>query len=161
MSFKILVAIHQTMSVVLTSVMLAKSERIMKFKSFALIMVLLSGCSGGSGTMDGIMASWQGANLDQVIDRWGYPDEERNIAGRTLYVWDRDVSLSLPATTTGTITTLGNTSYLNTTSSGGGISNWSCRRILEVNQQKIIVGSQWSGNNCPFAEMGPYANWRR
>lgn len=125
----------------------------------------LTGCaSGGFGTMDRIMASWQGASVDQVIAQWGYPHEERRVAGRTLLVWNRDMQLSMPATatTTGTANRIGSTAYVNTTTtySGGGTSSWSCTRILEIRDDKVHSW-QWEGNNCPFAEAGPYSNWRR
>jgi len=134
----------------------------MRIKIIFIPLMFLVACSGGGegGVMDQIMDSWKGATLDEAISKWGYPDGERKIAGRSLYQWDRDVTVVLPATTSGTVTTFGNTSYLNGTTTGG-VMNGSCRRILEVDNANVIVGTQWSGNNCPFAEMGPYANWRR
>lgn len=128
-------------------------------------LLTLVGCSGGDGLMDDIMASWQGAETSEVITQWGYPDEQREVAGRKLYVWNRDVQMSMPATgtTTGTANVIGNSVFYSGTTNiyGGGVTNWSCQRILEVNEAERVVGGQWRGNNCPFAEMGPYANWRR
>lgn len=133
-------------------------------KTFAAIS-FLAACSGGDGIMDGIMNSWNGAELDQVIDAWGYPNSEQNIAGRKLYIWNRDVQLAMPATatTTGYATNYGSqTFYTGTTNiMGGGVTNWSCTRILEVNSKNVVVNGEWRGNNCPFMEAGPYANWRR
>jgi hypothetical protein len=120
----------------------------------------LSGCV--SSKMNSIMASWEGAHIDRVIAQWGYPAGERRIAGRTLYVWDRNVSVAMPSTTTVTGTVSPGGSYSATgVTTGGGTFHGSCRRILEVNDRGYVVGWQWEGNNCPFAETGPYAAWRR
>ena len=112
--------------------------------------------------MDRIMTSWEGATLDQVISQWGYPHGQQKFAGRTIYIWDRNTTLTLPATTSGTVNFIGNTAYINTTTTGGGTSNWSCRRTLEVNNDNIVISWQWSGNNCPFADIAfGYENWQR
>jgi hypothetical protein len=128
----------------------------------------LGGCASGGmggGVMNGIMASWQGATLDEAIAAWGYPHAERNIAGRRIFVWDRSLRLTMPATasTTGTAQRIGGTTYYSgtTTTVGGGTSDWSCTRMLEVNADNKVVSWQWEGNNCPFMEAGPYSNWRR
>lgn len=88
-----------------------------------------------------------------------------NIAGKKLLVWHRNVQLTMPATatSTGTANRIGGTTYYSgaTTVSSGGVSNWSCVRILEVNSENRVVSWQWEGNNCPFMEAGPYSNWRR
>lgn len=131
----------------------------------ATLLGTIAGCSGGNGVMDGIMASWLDASADEVISQWGYPDAERTVAGRQLLIWSRDVQLYMPPTanTSGNMSVYGNTGYYNqtTTFSGGGVSNWNCTRILEINQRNIVVRTDWRGNNCPFMEAGPYKNWRR
>jgi hypothetical protein len=115
--------------------------------------------------MDGIMQSWVGSHVDEVINQWGYPSGERNVAGRRLVVWQEDVQLTMPATTntTGTVNTYGNTAYVQATTNtwGGGTSTWSCARILELNSINVVVGWEYRGNNCPFLEMGKYSKWRR
>jgi hypothetical protein len=121
----------------------------------------VASCSGGAGTMNGIMSSWQGAPLDAAIAQWGYPDQEQVIAGHKLYHWFYTKSAALPATTTGTVTQLGNTAILNATTSGGGVISGSCTRTLEVDEHNVIIRSEWKGNNCPFAEAFEYSNWRR
>jgi hypothetical protein len=123
--------------------------------------LLSASCSGGAGTMDGIMRSWEGAPLDAAIAQWGYPDQEQEIAGHKLYRWFYTKSASLPATTTGTVNRIGNTAFLNATTTGGGTLVGNCTRTLEVDEHNIISHWQWSGNNCPFAEGFEYSNWRR
>lgn len=143
-----------------------KKKTIIETQLFAwVLLTTLVGCSGGDGVMDGIMRSWVGASSDEAIAQWGYPDGERSVAGRRLLFWTRDVQLYTPPTanTYGNVSVYGNTGYYNqtTTYSGGGVSNWNCTRILEINQKNIIVGTDWKGNNCPFLEAGPYKDWRR
>lgn len=135
-----------------------------KFLLALAAVAALSGCATG-GLMSGIMGSWDGAHIDQVIKQWGYPNGERTIAGHHLYSWQEDVQLTMPmtSTTTGTVTRIGSTAYVqaNTNNWGGGTSNWSCVRILEVNADNIVTSWQYEGNNCPFLEAGKYSNWRR
>lgn len=128
---------------------------------------VVAACSGGGngGAMDQIMQSWSGASLSEVISQWGYPNDERDVAGRRLFIWSEtsDVFLPTTSTTIGTVNTYGNQSFVNANTSawGGGMLTATCARILEVDENETVVGGQWQGNNCPFMEVGPYANWRR
>jgi hypothetical protein len=124
-------------------------------------LLTLCACSGGAGTMDGIMKSWQGAPLDAAIAQWGYPHQEQVIAGHKIYRWFYTKSAAIPATTSGTVTQVGNTAFVSATTSGGGVMQGSCTRILEVDDRNVIIRWQWEGNNCPFAEAFEYSNWRR
>jgi hypothetical protein len=65
---------------------------------------VLAACSGGAGTMDSIMSSWDGAPLDAVIAQWGYPEQEQMIAGHHIYRWFTTKNFAVPATTTATAT---------------------------------------------------------
>lgn len=124
--------------------------------------ILLTSCSGGFGTMDRIMSSWEGSHIDEVISQWGYPHGEQNIAGKKIYFWDRNAMLSLPSTTTSTAQVVGDTIIINSNTSGGGISSWSCRRTLALNDNNIVVSWGWSGNNCPFADIAMgYQHWQK
>lgn len=109
------------------------------------LSVLFVGCSGSAGLMDAIMTSWDGSHIDEVTDQWGFPHEERNVDGRRLYVWREDVQTQ-QGTPGGT--------------SRNGIPtpviSWECNRILELNEENIVVDSQWDGNNCPFMDSD---NW--
>ena len=42
---------------------------------------------GTKDTMNRIMDSWIGENIETVIDHWGYPTQEKTIAGKKLYYW--------------------------------------------------------------------------
>lgn len=125
------------------------------------VTIFLAACSGGLGTMDGIMSSWQGASINEVITQWGYPDQEREIAGHKLYTWNYSKSGFIPAQTTATANTFGNTTYVTAHTTGGHAIYGSCSRTLEVDKKDIVIATQWQGNNCPFAEAFEYASWRR
>jgi len=121
--------------------------------------VALCACSGGFGTMDRIMRSWDGAPIDAAIAQWGYPQQEQTIAGHKLYHWFYNKSFAMPATTTGTVSN----GLVNLTTTGGETISGECRRTLEVDQRNIVIRWEWAGNNCPFADMPgfEYANWQR
>jgi hypothetical protein len=93
------------------------------------------GHANAASLMDKIMASWIGATLDEAFAQWGFPDEERKIAGRLIYVWlDGD----------------------------GGIGDFAnCERLLSINDKGIVIAVDSKGVNCPFMEVGPYAKWRK
>lgn len=125
------------------------------------LAALVTGCST-TNTMNGVMSSWQGAKLSDVMQQWGYPHSQFNVGARKVYVWERNVSVTMPTstTTTGTVSSSG---YFraNSQTSGGQTLHGNCRRMLQVDDAETVVSWSWEGNNCPFGEMGPYSNWRR
>lgn len=92
---------------------------------------LMGGCSS-LPLMDEMMGSWVGAPLTEVVIQWGPPTEETQVDGKLIYQWNRSVGLG-----------------------------FSCERILLVNDKSIVERVSYKGNNCPFMEVGQYANWRR
>ena len=99
-----------------------------------LLMTLIPTVSfaiGTKDTMKRIMDSWIGVNLETVIEHWGYPTQEKIIAGKKLYYWiNRSYEVS------------GNQYVVY-----GGES--SCNRILEVDKNNNVIKWQWEGNSCP------------
>lgn len=114
--------------------------------------------AGIKNTMTTILDSWLGENINTVINQWGYPNDERIIVGRKLYYWTNNQTIYTPATTNGTISTYGPTSYYNGSTYGGNYTNLYCTRILEVDSKDIVINWQYEGNNCPFALAGKYKN---
>jgi hypothetical protein len=129
------------------------------------LALCLAGCGGGSGgsVMTDIMKSWEGQPLDAVITQWGYPHEEKIIAGRKLYVWNHNKSIQMPATTSGTITSYGSTAYIDATTTGGGSVRGTCTRTIEVDANNRVARWQYEGNNCPVMDLPgfEYGTWRR
>ena len=125
-----------------------------------LLISLSSGCSGGFGTMRGIMESWEGVHVDRVLSQWGYPAEERQVIGRRILVWHVEQSVTLPPQSSLATTTYGNTVFGTATTYGGGTLHGSCDRLFEIDDRGYVIGWEWSGNNCPFAEWFQYSRWR-
>ncbi|QNN24936.1 hypothetical protein HED60_22535 [Planctomycetales bacterium ZRK34] len=126
----------------------------------AVIIVCLCTVGCGGQKMDEIMESWQGAHINDVIDRWGPPTTEQHIGGRTMYTWYQAKNVDLPEYTTGTTNVYGDVAYSNYNTSGGGSVNLWLRRTLFVDDSDHVVSVQWEGNNYPIAEIGRYATWR-
>lgn len=125
------------------------------------ITFALAGCAtSGGGLMSEILSSWSGAATEEVFAQWGYPHEQREIAGRQLLVWRREVGFAMPGTANTTAYRVGNQVFAQTSVMPGVAGIASCTRILEIKDNRV-VGGQAEGGNCPFMEIGPYADWRR
>lgn len=107
---------------------------------FMLPVFLLSGC-GSESVMEKIMNSWMGCHINGVIDQWGYPDYEKNIAGRKLFVWGEDTQVIKS-----------NTYH--------SYNYKACTRIFEVDNNNIIISWQWEGYDCPSFELDEYKKWK-
>ena len=120
---------------------------------------LLMFCSGCSGTMNQIMSSWNGSHIDQVISRWGYPDEVKDLGGRRLFLWYQNKAYYMPQSSTTTGQVYGSSYYGHTTTTGGYTMQATCTRILEVDKNGYVVGWQWKGNDCPV--LSDWSNWAK
>ena len=83
--------------------------------------------------MDEVMQSWKNEKLDDLIDHWGYPDSETTIANRHIFVWSNGYTL------------YPNGVAINSVNAYGVF----CKRVVEVNNDNIIIGAEWSGAACP------------
>lgn len=115
---------------------------------------------GVDSTMTTVIDSWKGCHIDKVIDRWGYPNEERNIAGHKLYIWktERKVTTEEYTKTTPHTDKKGKT-YYTTTTTGGNTEIYTTERILEVDENNMVVKGQYSGNDLPFTFVGKAKDW--
>lgn len=105
----------------------------------------------------GMLESWIGYPLDDVILVWGVPTTEQVIAGHHYIKWINSSRGYIPQYTYGNIN--GNSAYvgnykysngnINTTSYGGYSVQYTCERILEIDENNIIIHGQVSGNLCP------------
>ena len=91
-----------------------------------------------------IINNWRGYNIDDLIDKWGYPQQlftETN--GNRVYVYSRVVTYIPP------IWTAPITDYK---IFGGMTSSRYCNTYFETNDNKTIVDGSYEGNGCqlPF-----------
>lgn len=133
-------------------------------KFFVLVLIFLfmpitAQAFGVKKTMKDIMDSWVGESINSVINCWGYPTNEKTIAGKKLYYWDWSYDVKNPSHTNAQAYTYGNITNINAYTYGGGTYNVSCNRILEVDDSGTITSWQWSGNNCPFSQVHLYKKW--
>jgi hypothetical protein len=135
----------------------------MKTISLCLLIVMSVGLAGCSTkrTMNEIMASWEGAAIEEVMDQWGAPQEVREFKTNNIYVWNHATARTKPKIRIRTLGISSNTGSSRSSTAGGGATHVNCQRLLEVNPQGQVVDGQWNGNGCPYREDGPYANWRR
>ena len=115
---------------------------------------------GVDDTMSKVMDSWKGCHIDQVIDRWGYPTDEKTIAGHKLYIWktERTVTTDGYSTTKERKDSKGRT-YYTTETTNGSTEVYTAERIIEVDDNNIVIKGRWSGNDLPFTFMGVAKDW--
>lgn len=106
-----------------------------------------------------VVDSWRGSPADAVIADWGFPDEERTVVGRKLLVW-RDSYEPPPASYSGH-GFYGGPHYWY----GPGVTvvearTRVCERILELDQNNVVIGGQLKGNGCGAYDMDRWINPR-
>jgi hypothetical protein len=141
-------------------------------RSFYLILlgVFLSGCAAQTELMNGIMSSWQGAQITEVVSQWGPPHERIEVGGVTYYTWHHNKNAMIApgmATTSGSAyTTVAGKSALTTgstttTYTPPSVFYGACDRLLGVDSNERVVSWNWGGNNCPFMALMEYSTWRK
>jgi len=128
---------------------------------FVMISTMVSVFAFGvDSTMSVVMDSWKGCHIDKVIDRWGYPTDEKTFAGHKLYIWKTErVVTSSEYTTTKPHTDKKGRTYYTTETSGGNTEVYTSERILEVDDNNIVIRGKWSGNDLPFTFVGVAKQW--
>ncbi|MCR4880718.1 MAG: hypothetical protein K6A44_02030 [bacterium] len=113
------------------------------------LLLISSSAYAWNPFMDKCIVSWIGYPLDSVIKKWGYPDEEKTIAGRLLYIW---VSYDYDTDAAGGITVISTDKKGRETvfSAGGTPIIEYCKKTLEVDKNGIVINGQWAGNDCPM-----------
>lgn len=108
--------------------------------------------------MDKCIKSWIGYPLNSLIKLWGYPDEEKNIAGKKLYIWidyDYDTNINTGGISISTKDKKGRETLFSI--GGEPVVNY-CKKTIEVNENNIITNGSWKGNNCPLLYGGRLMN---
>ncbi len=128
-----------------------------------LFIISIQICAFGFGvdsTMSTIIDSWKGYHIDNVIDRWGYPTEEKTIAGHKIYIWKTErIETASEYSQTNTHKDSKGRTYYTTETYGGGTEIYRSERILEVDENNIVIKGKWSGNDLPFTFIGIGKKW--
>ena len=99
----------------------------------------LPSIAGMKSTMDKLMESWAGENIDSVITLWGNPTETKTSDNGKIYYWSNSRDIIAP----------GFGIYGGTY---GGTST--CNKSFGVDENNIIINWNWSGNACPMTYRG-------
>lgn len=99
-----------------------------KFFKFIFLIVfigVLVGCSGNLKHINKGLTNLRGQHINSLINRIGYPDSQRMIAGRKLYTWGSSRLFAID----------------------GNLVDLYCTITVEVNSNEKIVNWQYDGNN--------------
>ena len=113
-----------------------------------LSLLALSACNAEKS--DEVVNARTGQSLEQVIADWGFPTDERTVAGRRLVVWEESelsydnvpkVGISLP---------IGDRGSVSATVPLSNPEELTCRRVLQINSAEQVVAASLEGNDCPY-----------
>ena len=96
--------------------------------------------------MDKCIKSWIGYPIESVIEKWGYPNKERETSEKKLLVWEKyDMHYNENLNSYYADVMLGGNNF----PSANVLDIDYCRVTLEINSEKVVVGGKWDGNDCP------------
>ena len=113
-----------------------------------LSLLALSACNAEKS--DEVVNARTGQSLEQVIADWGFPTDERTVAGRRLVIWEESelsydtvpkVGISLP---------IGDRGSVSATIPLSNPDELTCRRVLQINSAEQVVAASLEGNDCPY-----------
>ena len=105
--------------------------------------------AGVTEFMERALNSWVGYNINDMINSWGFPAEEKTIANRHIYIWNKSWSQYIPQRTNSTVTPGYFNSTVNSYTTGGYTVTWYCNKTIEVDSKNNITSWSWEGNACP------------
>ena len=121
-------------------------------KKFIIVCLLLFPLAAyaGNSFMDKCVKSWIGYSLDSVTKSWGFPEYEKNIAGKKLYVWETyDYDSEIIEGSGMTISSKDSRGNETSFTMGGKVKVEYCKKIVEVDSNNIVTDAHWEGNDCP------------
>lgn len=117
-------------------------------KSISLISLLtVTGCTTWE-QVDAGVRTFKGQHYKQAIAALGFPDEERKIAGHTVYVWNNESSGSytVPTSTTATTWVSGMPVYTTVNSTKTNSYHYECELKLVTNSAGTVIEVEVDGN---------------
>ena len=82
--------------------------------------------------MEKALNSWVGYNINDMINSWGFPTDEKTIANRHIYIWNKAWSQYIPQRTNSTVTPGFYNATVNSYTTGGYNINWYCNKTIEI-----------------------------
>jgi len=122
---------------------------------FSLVMSgVLTGCITTSQVNDRVGA-WEAMDLADLVNSWGVPTKQQEIADRKFYVWNNKDNSSSP-TFGVSVGSGGRHSSISMSSFFGGDSEENiCSRVVEVDMEDKILGIHWTGKPSLCYELTP------
>ena len=138
-------------------------KRLTKMALILISICLLTACAS-TQNYEQILSQWQGENIQQLINNWGYPDAAIKLPnGHSVYMYTRQSSYITPPTPamTPTIINVPGTPMAATTYNGSFIGGQTimlyCRTWFETDPKGIIVNYRFQGNNCVASKSDHWA----
>jgi hypothetical protein len=103
----------------------------------------------GTPFMKKALDSWLGYNINNMINHWGFPTEEKKIANRHIYVWNRSYTQYVPQQTNSTVNSYIYNANITSKTTGGYYITYSCNTTIEVDSQNNIISWFCDDNGCP------------
>jgi len=106
--------------------------------------------------MNKMLEGWKGKSLETVVEKWGKADESEG----NKYIWKEEKLESTPNTTLGNIYDPRNHNIDQTArwqeayKDGSFTLKRVCNRILEVDENYIVINGSYEGNACPATSVG-------
>jgi len=110
-------------------------------------LLSLPGCiSASPEKVDGHFLAWQSAQVDELIQAWGVPQQSREIAGKHYAEWTKQEIASKPTFSIGLGGFGGNVGGSVGTTMGGGQKHNFCSVQAEHDADGRVSAIRWSGD---------------
>jgi hypothetical protein len=127
---------------------------------FLATMIPLSGCST-TGTMNGIMSSWECEHINKVMSQWGCPAQEQELAGRKRYTWVDDPPGEALVQPAAMGFAHGSSLVIKDDAYGRRGAPGDCLRILDVDDAGYVIDWDWRGDSCQSMDLWKYSEWKK
>ena len=115
-------------------------------KLFVLLSaIFLTGCVSMEQANQRIYA-WDNVTLTDLINSWGVPSKEQEIADRKFYIWNSSNSSNAPTIGISLGSFGGHGGISISSLFGGGAEENFCSRVVEVNAEEHVKAIQWTGD---------------
>ena len=107
-----------------------------------ILLFLITGCATPQTTYDQILNTWLNHNINELVDKWGYPTNSFIAPnGNKVYTYHKE-SISKTPTISRPL------GYSYTVTVGGETEVYYCTTYFEVDSRNIIVKWSYNGNAC-------------